>query len=259
MSDKAVFGQGYAASYDHFYAGKDYAAECDFLEEAMRRYASEPVRTILDLGCGTGGHGLLLAQRGYQVTGVDRSETMLAAAQVKAEASGLSNRLNFLQGDIRALDLDRTYDAVIAMFAVMGYMTTNEDLAAALGAARRHLSPGGLLIFDAWSGPAVLTERPVDRYKIIDIDGTRIMRFVHPHLDLLQHTVDVHYKVLQVQGERVIGEIDEVHSMRFLFPQEVTHYLEDAGFRVRKLCPFMRPEDALDERDWNLAVVAEAR
>jgi len=50
----------YASSYDGLYRDKDYEAECDFLEQIFARYARAPIRTILDLGCGTGGHALAL-------------------------------------------------------------------------------------------------------------------------------------------------------------------------------------------------------
>jgi len=119
----AVFN-AYAAYYDPLYQDKDYEAECDFLEQVFVHYARAPIRTILDLGCGTGGHVLPLVQRGYEVIGVDRSEKMLSVAQAKV-ASTLegSNIPTFQRGDIRNLDLGRTFDAVIAMFAVISYQT----------------------------------------------------------------------------------------------------------------------------------------
>jgi SAM-dependent methyltransferase len=259
MSENAVFGPGYADCYDHFYADKDYAAECDFLEEVFRRYAIKPVHTILDLGCGTGGHALILSQRGYQVTGVDRSEEMLAIAQARAVATlKRPNVPTFQHGDIRAFDLGRTFDALIAMFAVISYQTSNEDLLAAFRAARRHLQPGGLFFFDAWFGPAVLMVRPADRYKVIEENGMRMIRFAHPELDLLRQTVSVHYQVLRLQDGRVVEETDEVHPMRFFFPQEILYYLGEAGFVVRRLCPFLRLDEDISEREWNLAVVVEA-
>lgn len=252
-----VFGT-YAQFYDILYQDKDYAAECDFLETVFSRYASAPICHILDLGCGTGGHALLLAQRGYSVTGVDLSEKMLSVARAKASAMELANVPSFQQGDMRNLDLGMTFDAVLSMFAVVSYMVNNVDLQAALRSARRHLNSGGLFVFDAWFGPAVLTERPTNRFKIVEVGGERIIRFTHSKLDLLQHTVNVHYKVLRLQGKCIVDEVDEVHPIRFLFPQEVTHYLDETGFQVKKLCPFLRPDDDLDERDWNISVVAEA-
>lgn len=62
--------QSYADYYDVLYSDKDYGAECDFLESIFGRYCNRPVRTILDLGCGTGGHTFVLAERGYQISGL---------------------------------------------------------------------------------------------------------------------------------------------------------------------------------------------
>jgi SAM-dependent methyltransferase len=249
----------YARFYDALYVDKDYECECDFLEVIFERFAGGHVGSILDLGCGTGGHALPLAQRGLTVTGVDRSVTMLDEARRKAgEILQSGSTLKFVEADIRDLDLGKTYDSVVAMFAVVSYLTGNDDLLRMFRAVRRHLAPGGLFVFDAWHGPAVLSERPVDRYRIMGRRPERVIRFVHPELDWLHHTVDVHYKVLHLIGDRVQDEVDEVHSMRFLFPQEITCYLEWANFEVVALCPFLRLEDALTERDWNCTVIARA-
>jgi SAM-dependent methyltransferase len=255
----------YAAYYDLLYQDKDYKAECDFLEQIFARYAQAPIRTILDLGCGTGGHALLLGRQGYEVVGVDCSEKMLAAARVKAASALERSNLvlseanvvpMFQPGDIRNLDLGHTFDAVIAMFAVISYQTTNEDLLAAFRTARRHLRPGGLFVFDAWFGPAVLTERPTDRVKIVEVNGRRIIRFASPVMDVTAHTVQVRYKVLQLSKGQVVDEVDETHLVRFLFPQEVAYYLQEAGLELTKLCPFLALDRELTLRDWNMTVVA---
>ena len=111
------------------------------------------VKTILDIGCGTGNHSIPLARRGYQVTGVDLSENMLAHAREKARSSNAPPSLAFVQGDARIVDLNQKFDAVLMMFAVLGYQLTNEDVLAALNNVRKHLIPGGLFIFDVWYGP----------------------------------------------------------------------------------------------------------
>ncbi len=249
----------YAQFYDVLYQEKNYEAECDSLEQIFSRYAKGTIMSILDLGCGTGGHVIPLTRRGYRVTGVDLSEEMLSKAQIKSNAACQSlDKPTFQRGDIRNLALNKTFDAVVSMFAVIGYLTTNDDLQAALRVARKHLQSGGLFIFDVWHGPAVLTERPMDRYKIIEADGERIVRFVHPELDILHHTVDVQYRILRLKDDLVLDEVSEVHTMRFFFPQEIVFHLECAGFRALHLSPFLHLEESLNERDWNLAVVAEA-
>jgi SAM-dependent methyltransferase len=253
-----VFG-AYANFYDSLYAGKDYPAECGFVEKIFQQHAGNPVRTILDMGCGTGGHVLQMARRGFDVTGVDRSRTMLSVARTKAASLKVDHVPVFREGDVRTLDLAMKFDAVMSMFAVISYMTANDDLLGAFRAARKHLDAGGLFIFDAWYGPAVLADRPTDRCKIVESDGERILRFVRPEIDPFRHVVNVHYKVLRIRDREVVEEIEEMHPMRFLFPQEIISYLGSAGFRVLRICPFMRISEKIGERDWNMAVVAEAK
>jgi len=249
----------YAKFYDLLYGEKDYKIECDFLEKIFACYAHSQIQTILDLGCGTGGHAFPLAQKGYHVTGVDCSKEMLETAAAKSSFLEESQKPTFLLRDVRELNLGKKFDAVIAMFSVISYMITNEDLIAAFHAARRHLQAGGLFFFDAWFGPAVLSERPSNRCKIIESDNERIIRFVHSELNVLNHRVSVHYRLLRLCGDRIMDEVYEVHPMRFLFSQEVIYYLNQAGFQVRKLCPFLRLDDVLSERDWNMAVIATAQ
>ena len=76
-----VFGRDYAAAYDDLYQDKDYVAECDLIERVFETYGQGPTRRVLDLGCGTGGHAVILAKRGYDVVGVDRSPEMLERAR----------------------------------------------------------------------------------------------------------------------------------------------------------------------------------
>ena len=109
---------------------KTMSAECDIIEEVFRCCAEKPVESILDLGCGTGNHAIPLSKRGYLVTGADRSLEMVECAQNKIETSrtSLYKIPRFIQADIRALKIDQKFDAVITMFAVLGYQNTNRDL-----------------------------------------------------------------------------------------------------------------------------------
>jgi len=116
-----VFGS-YAQFYDALYQDKDYEAECDFLEAIFKQHAKGSINNILDLGCGTGSHIIPLAQQGYLVTGVDQSENMLSAAQIKANARcSTINKPAFHQADIWDFNLHQSFDAVISMFAVISY------------------------------------------------------------------------------------------------------------------------------------------
>src|SRR3989304_4338464 len=128
-----IFGSVYADAYDHIYRDKDYDEECRLLKRLFGEYAAKPVRRILDLGCGTGNHAIRLAADGYDVGGVDLSRDMLRIAEQKAQERGVS--LRWHQADIRDLSLGEKFDAVLMMFAVLGYQLENADVLGALRTA----------------------------------------------------------------------------------------------------------------------------
>jgi len=245
----------YASYYDVFYREKDYRAEVDYIDALIQKYATGPAKTIVDLGCGTGGHAMLLAQKGYTITGVDRSAAMLAIAEEKKRQ--LQVAVELVEGDICTVDLAMNFDVAIAMFAVMGYQTANETLEAALTNTRKHLNEDGLLIFDGWFGPAVLVQKPQDKILIIEGEAGKIIRLTRPELDVLTHTVNVRFDVLNIENNNVSESIEEAHTMRFFFPKELEFILEKSGYRLLGMYPFMKTEGCLTENDWNMTVVAQ--
>ncbi len=253
-----VFQQGYADQYDLFYGDKDYEAECDLLEQAFNRYGTEPVRSILDLGCGTGNHSIPLARRGYQVNGVDLSENMLAHAVEKAGKEALNPAPIFTQGDVCNVNLGKQFDVVLMMFAVLGYQLSNEAVLASLLNVRNHLKPGGLFIFDVWYGPAVLAIRPSDRVKIIPTRDGKVIRAASGSLDTRHQLGDVRYHIWRLSGDRVINETEESHAMRFFFAMELELLLASCGLKLESLTAFPSLEKPADETSWNVLGVAKA-
>ena len=254
---EAVFQQGYADQYDLFYGDKDYESECDLLEQAVQRYCQEPVHTILDMGCGTGNHSIPLARRGYQVHGVDISENMLAHAVEKTQKVTFKYPPVFSQGDVRSVDFGNQFDAVLMMFAVLGYQLTNEDALAALRTVRKYLKPGGLFIFDVWYGPAVLAIRPSDRIKIILTADGKVIRTASGSLDTTHQVGEVRYHVWRLSGDRVISETEEAHAMRFFFSIELELLLSNCGLTLVSLTAFPSLEQAADETTWNVLGMAK--
>jgi 2-polyprenyl-3-methyl-5-hydroxy-6-metoxy-1,4-benzoquinol methylase len=246
----------YAKYYDLLYQEKNYEEECDFIEEALRRFSNLQARNILELGCGTGGHAIPLAQRKYQITGIDASKVMLNTAKEKTRKLGLN--INLQLSDIRDFKVNRKFDSIICMFAVLNYVTLNSDLEMTLKNVKEHLNEGGLFIIDIWNGLAVMRILPSTRVKIVEKDKTKIIRIVEPELDALNHLCRNHYRLIVLEEGRVLEEIEETHVIRYLFPQEIKHYLEHAGFEVLKICPFPKIDALVDENIWNIAVIARA-
>jgi SAM-dependent methyltransferase len=252
--EERLFGSDYAAAYDDLYRDKDYVAECDLIERIFQRYGASQVASILDLGCGTGGHAVPLALRGYAVVGVDRSDEMLRSARARDGSA------RFVQADVRGLELSERFDAVLIMFAVLGYQKTNADVLAALAAARRHLHAGGLLVGDVWYGPAVLAQRPSDRVKVIDAPGGgQVIRVASGDLDTRSDLCSVRYRLWRLEDGRVCAEANEQHTVRYFFAPELEHFLATEGFDLVRLGAFPDLDDEPTEQTWNVAFVARAR
>jgi len=252
------FGAVYADSYDLIYRDKDYAAESTLIESIFRTY-NDTIRSVLDLGCGTGNHAFPLSERGYEVVGVDRSAEMLAHARRKSADAEKNGRLVFQQGDVRTVDLKQSFDAVLMMFAVLGYQLDNADVLSALKTARRHLSSGGIFIFDVWYGPAVLHERPSQRFKVFPgEEGEQILRATSGELDINRQLCNVYYHVWKLKGRKLTGEAEESHSVRYFFPLELNLFLESSGFTPIRLGTFPEFDKDPNETSWNVLGVARA-
>lgn len=250
-----VFGSGYADAYDLIYEDKDYESECDAIERTIGRYSVDPSKSVLDLGCGTGGHSLRLASRGYGVVGVDRSKPMLEIARSKV---GPDQSITFVSGDIKSVQVDASFDVALFMFAVLGYQIENSDVLAALANARKHLRPEGLLVADLWYGPAVLAQQPAERTREIKSGENTIYRTSSGEIDLFRQVCRVDMNVRRVKNGDLLSEVHESHEVRFFFPRELELLLSGAGFRLLRLGAFPRFEDEANEATWNVMIVARA-
>jgi SAM-dependent methyltransferase len=252
-----VFGADYAGCYDILYGAKDYAGEVDLVERLLARYGAAGPHNILDLGCGTGNHALPLAERGHRVTGVDRAPGMLAQARAKAATLSLAHAPEFVEGDVRRLDLGRRFDVALMMFMVLGYQYANADLVAALATLRKHLAPAGLFVFDVWNGLAVLAQRPGERTVEARLGDTRIVRRTRARLEPIAQLCHVHFDIERTDGGGT-STWEETHTMRFFFPQELDLVLRCHGMRLLQLASFPDGEGVPDENAWNVVGVAQA-
>lgn len=240
----------YAHYYDLFYRGKDYAAEAAFVLDVLGSHGCRP-RKILELGCGTGGHAEHFAKAGCSVLGVDLSERMVERATERFAAlpSELSGRFRGMQGDASNFVSPEKVDAVVSLFHVASYQTTNEALLGYFRSARSALEPGGLFLFDFWYGPAVLTDRPHDRERreVAD-DGAEIVRQTRPVMRFDDNVVDVNY-TFRLGKSGSAQEFCETHRMRYLFLPEIEMLAQATGFAVEQAGAWMS-QAPLDDATW---------
>ncbi len=215
----------YARYYDALYHDKDYTAEAEYFSGLIRRFESTPTTTLLEFGAGSGAHQAALRELGYNITGVELSEDMCELASQRGA--------NVAIGDFRDYDHPETVDAVLALFHVVNYLTSDSDLRAGFANARRHLKPGGLFVFDMWFEDAVVSEQPETRVKRVSANGLDVVRVAEPQWNKLDKTVQVNYSVFAKEHGQTLWEMsEESHLMRYLSLEDVKQIASETGFEV---------------------------
>jgi len=225
--------------YSKFASYYDFLGWGDFSRQAFRRLkrilavVPHPVETILDLACGTGDLAVLLAQEGYQVTGVDLSEEMLRQARRKTGAGGVK----FAQADIRRLALGEGFDLVCCFFDSLNHLTSKSDLLSAFKTARGHLRPHGRFIFD------MITRRGLRVWEKLQIDREEDYLLLtegkpNPAGDRIKIVIEAFVR----KGGDLYDHFRQIIRERAYPQREVTQLLAKAGFRRIVIESFDRNE-----------------
>ncbi|ASJ17627.1 SAM-dependent methyltransferase [Thermococcus chitonophagus] len=132
-----------AKYYDSIYRrrAQEISREVAFLEEVFREDAKREVRDVLDLACGTGIPTVELANRGYNVVGIDLHEEMLEVARRKTD------KVKFIQGNALEINFREEFDAVTMLFSSITYFN-EEKLMILFRKVHEALRPGGVFIAD---------------------------------------------------------------------------------------------------------------
>lgn len=250
--------KNYSKYYDLLYKDKNYKKEAAYISSLISKY-SKNSKSILELGCGTGIHAIELAQKGYQVDGIDFSKGMLARAKkrIKSLPAKLTSKLHFFHGDMRRFRNKNKYDLVISLFNVINYMTTNKDIEAALKTANMHLKQDGLFVFDNWYGPAVLDNKPAKRVKKLENDEIRVVRKAEPLVLPNENIVDVNYEMLITDKKtKKTEKYRETHSVRYFFKPELELFLKNSGFKLINIQEWMTKKNP-GFGTWNVCFVAK--
>ena len=236
----------YSRYYDLLYQDKNYAAEVKYIKGLLDLHGVCH-GDLLELGSGTGKHGCLLAKLGYHVHGIERSAEMLGHVNY---VDGFTCE----QGDICSLQLNRSFDAVLALFHVVSYQTTNANLRSVFSSAYKHLQEGGLFIFDFWYSPAVYAQKPSVRIKRIEDNKFNIIRLAEPVSYPNSNRVDVVYTIIshEVNGNEM-QSTTETHSMRHFSLPEIELLASIHGFDVIGAEEFLSSK-AIGEDTWGICV-----
>jgi SAM-dependent methyltransferase len=190
-----------------------YTADLDL----WRSLAANAGGPILDLGCGTGRVTLDLAERGFEVTGVDSDVELVDALRARARERGLS--VEAVAADARSFELAATFALVVSPMQVVQLLGGLDGRARMLSSVRRHLEPGGLFAaalanpFDGWSDTESLPPLPDVREEdgwVYSSTPTGVRRAGN------SFAIDRHRQAVSPSGEmteeRATIELDAVHA-----------------------------------------------
>ena len=150
--------QDFAYVYDEFMDETPYEMWCKRIQSLIEKYGvSKPVRNsgdvleseknlVVDLGCGTGTLTEMLYEKGYDMVGVDNSDSMLSVAMEKKRSSG--SEILYLLQDMRELELYSTVGTVVSVCDSINYILEEEELLEVFKLVNNYLYPGGIFVFD---------------------------------------------------------------------------------------------------------------
>ncbi|MBI4246955.1 MAG: class I SAM-dependent methyltransferase [Candidatus Rokubacteria bacterium] len=232
--------------------------EVDFLVHCFQRYARGRVRRVLDIACGTGPHLTRLAERGYQMAGLDLSRRNIEFLRERLAAKG--HRADLIVGDMTEFRLRRPVDAALCMQDSQGHLLTNEQRIAHLRAVRLALRRGGLYIFDrymasSWTNPARSWSWSRRRGNLIVRASFSALNDVDPVAQIFRERMTL--EAVENGARRVYRQ---THRSRMVFPQELKTLVELAGgFEFVQWFFGFKPHQVLEKSKHPLLMVVVLR
>ena len=249
-----------ASAYDRFNADVDYERWSDFIEACFGKFLPAKPEIVLDLACGTGRMTFPLADRGYDMIGIDGSAGMLAEASDKnndrtdrlfeeacaklgLDPDGFDTDAAmeelarhpaplFLQQDMRDFELYGTVDATVCCLDSLNYLCGDGDLLACLKCVHLYLAPGGLLVFDV-NSPYKFAHTYGNNAYILedeDEDGRAVFCGWQNEYDPETRLCKFYLSLFAEGEDGVYTRSDEEQTERCFDEAELTAALDEAGF-----------------------------
>jgi len=243
--------ENYGQKYDNECFTQGTIGECDFIEKEIN---CNKDLIMIDIGCGTGRHSIELSKRGYSITGIDLSESLLEKAREKARQNDL--QIDFIKYDARNLPFENQFDVAI-MMCEGGFplMETDEMNFEILKNVSKSLKNKSKFIFTTLNGLFPLFHSINDFHSEGAIEGNAT--YDSKNFDLMTFRDFNITKVVDDNGIEKELECNE----RYYVPSEITWLLKTLGFTKieifgAKIGEFSR-SDKLTTENFEMLVIAE--
>ena len=150
----------------------------------------------------------------------------------------LGSRGRVITSDLADLPEEHGFDAVLMMFSLVGYQHDDDAMLALLGAVRRQLRPGGLLVFDHMDAAAVLHgEKPSNGVAVLEDPASTLLCEYKTGIDAELGVIDLRLRMWLLEADRLAEHADEHHVLRFFLRRELEALLRAAGFSLLGVAP----------------------
>lgn len=224
------------------------------LPDILAKFNLKP-NTILDVACGEGTFAIKMAEKGYEVTGIDLSPEMLQIARKKAQQENM--KIDFRQGDMRELSFDSSFDLVTCWFDSLNYLLDLDDLEKTFCGVSRALKRDRAFIFDMntiygleveWQNPTCHIQQ--DSPRVFEVHRTR-------------YSPESHIAVLTITGfikkSKGWKKIEEEHRERGYSLEEIRECIRNAGLTERACWDNLEMGTKPDEKSGRVWFVAQKK
>lgn len=242
--------ENYGLQYDNESFTQGTTGECDFIEKEI---GFNKQSRILDIGCGTGRHSIELTKRGYKITGIDLSDSLLKRAKEKASEQKLM--IEFQKHDARNLPFSEEFDlAIMLCEGAFPLMETDEMNYLILQNASKSLKKNGKLIFTTLNGLFPLFHSVKDFLALSKKEGNA--SYNKNSFDLMTFR---DYSITSATDDSG-NKIDLDCNERYYVPSEITWLLKSLNFKIidiygAKLGTYSR-NDKLTTEDFEMLIIA---
>ena len=203
-------------------------------------YATKTGEDVLELGCGTGRVAIKMAEAGFNVTGLELSDTILEIFKEKLEnvKAEVADRITLVKGNMVSFNIGKKYGLIIAPFRAFQALSDEKDVINSISCISEHLAEDGLFIVNVFRPFKQLDESWCypETIQWETIDGDTGCRIVKKHwgdkIDTQNQIVYPHYAFEITHPDGKCERIEDDLELKYYYYDQLKEYLINGGFEI---------------------------
>lgn len=216
----------FAVAYDEMMDNVDYVRWANYMHNLFVHYRCQPSK-VLELACGTGSILVKLAQKGYEMWGVDRAAEMIEIAQMKADKA--DQKVELFQGDMRYFSFDEKFDAVLCLYDSINYILKKDEMMQVFENVHNVLNPNGLFIFDITTEHNIVQHFHGQTFAENKEDFSYVWKNTYSYKDKICRTKLTFF--LREEND-LFRRYEEFHIQKIFEVDEIEKWLKKSGYKV---------------------------